>query len=305
MEEIGIVGLTNVGKSSLFNALNHRRLAEVADRPFTTIEPNISVVSLPDRHLLAIRERLSPEAKAIPATLKIVDIAGLIEGASHGLGLGNQFLAKIREVEAIWILLRGFSGQSEKITPRDQLKIILAELEAADRDHPQAPSLLVKPRLIVLNLDQEELGRENRSLAEKYQLAGENPVAISAKLESEMTELSAADQTALLRELSLERQPCDQLLEESKKLLSLVAFYTLKADQVQAWLIKRGTRASLAAEKVHSEIGRGLIRVEVLSLEDFLTVGSFQTAKIKGLIRSEGRDYEIKESEIVLFRFNR
>jgi len=262
---VGIVGLPNVGKSTLFNALLKRQMAAVADYPFTTIEPNTGIVPVPDKRLEKLAQALKIE-KVIPATIKFIDIAGLVKNAHQGEGLGNQFLGHIREVDAIVHLLRGFESKSAphyygSIEPERDKEIIELELEMAE---------IKKPALNVLNIDQEKV--------EKFK-----GLIINLKT----------------------NEGVEKLIQEAYRLLDLITFYTIKGGQeARARSLCRGKTALSAAKGIHGDIAKGFIKSEVIDCQELIDCGSWLTAKKSGKIRIEGRDYQVKDAEVLEIKFN-
>lgn len=328
---IGIVGLANVGKSTLFNALVRGHQAKVADYPFTTIEPNVGMVEVPDNRLQQIANSLQLN-KVIPATIKFIDIAGLVKNAHQGEGLGNQFLSHIREVDAIIHVLDGFSGKSD---PAEAKEIVEIELELAE---------IKKPTLYVLNIKEEDLNDKishHGELGNQKWVANAAPPAggaectsfdnkrasnmlyISAKMEEELIDLADKEQKEYLKSYGLNESGLVRLIKESYKLLNLITFYTLKlADsqrltansphsakataggQIQAWPILKGTKAPQAAGKVHTDMERGFIAAEVCAYEELIKYPSWIEAREKGKIRTEGKNYALQDGDVVHFKFN-
>ena len=283
MLSIGIVGLPNVGKSTLFNALVKGHLARVADYPFTTIEPNVGMVNVPDQRLVQIADRQKIR-KVIPATIKFIDIAGLVKNAHKGEGLGNQFLSHIREVDAVIHIIDGFSKNSD---PEEAKEIINIELELAE---------IKKPTLYVLNVKEEDLSKHPSK---------KDTLIISAKMEEELTDLSDNEAKQYLESYGLAESGLVRLIQESYKLLNLITFYTLiPHQQVQAWPILADTKTPQAAGKVHTDMERGFIAADVISYTELIAYGNWQIAKDKGKIRTEGKDYTIQDGDIVHFKFN-
>lgn len=262
---VGIVGLPNSGKSTLFNSLLKRQIANVAAYPFTTIEPNIGVVEVPDERLEKLRELIKPE-KATPAVVKFIDIAGLIKDSHKGEGLGNKFLAKIREVDAIIHIIRAFKDESVahyygSIDPKRDKEIVDIELGLGG---------IKKPTLYILN--QDEISPQ------------EGFLVVNAK-----TGVGV-----------------EELIKEAYKLLGLITFYTIKGGkEVRAWSLKEGATALEAAEKVHTDMAKGFIKAEVIGFNDLASIGSWQSAKSQGKVRLEGREYQIKDGDIVEFKFGK
>lgn len=288
----GIVGLPNVGKSTLFNALLKRQIAQVAEYPYTTIEPNVGVVEVPDERLDKLAQVLKIPKK-VPAAIKFIDIAGLIKGAHQGEGLGNQFLAHIREVDAILHVVRVFANPEVshvhgKIEPKEDIEVVNLELELSG---------IRKPTLYVLNVSESDLKHEfNFSFS--Y-------LKICAKLESELSDLEEVEQKAYLRELGVEKTGLDQVILESFKLLDLITFFTIVgAKQVQAWPIKRDKTAIEAAEIVHSDFAKGFIVAEVINWKDLVEAGNWHAAKEKGVVKTVGKSEKIEDGQVVEFKFN-
>ena len=299
---VGIVGLPNSGKSTLFNALLKRQIAQVGEYPYTTIEPNVGVVEVPDERLEKISKATKIE-KIVPAAVTFIDIAGLIQGAHKGEGLGNQFLAKIREVDVIVHVVRAFENPNVshphgKIDPKEDIEVVNLELEMAD---------IKKPTIYVLNVSEADL--KSSSMIQIIELIkvnyGAQALLISAKLEAELSELSDAEQNAYLKELGIKKTGLDQVILESFKLLDLITFFTIVgAKQVQAWPIKRGKTAIEAAEIVHSDFARGFIVAEVINWKNLVETGSWHVAKEKGLVKTAGRDEVIEDGQVVEFKFH-
>lgn len=309
---IGIVGLPNAGKSTLFNALVKGHLARVADYPFTTIEPNIGMVEVPDERLVKLGVNLNIK-KVIPATIKFIDIAGLVKNAHKGEGLGNQFLGHIREVDAIIHVLDGFSKNND---PNNAKEIINIELELAD---------IKKPTLYVLNVKEENINKAEGSLERsggvpnaKHAVrdrAGVGPrerkatrgdmIVLSAKMEEELTDLSDNEAKQYLESYGLAQSGLVRLIQESYKLLNLITFYTLiPYKQIQAWPILCDAKAPQAAGKVHTDMERGFIAADVCHYIDLIDSGDWQEAREKGKLRTEGKDYIVQDGDIVHFKFN-
>ncbi len=279
---IGIVGLPNVGKSTLFNALVKGHQAKVADYPFTTIEPNVGMVEVPDERLDKIAAILKLPKK-IPATIKFIDIAGLVKNAHEGEGLGNQFLGHIREVDAIIHVLDGFSKDSD---PENAKEIINIELELAD---------IKKPTLYVLNVREEDLNKKHQP----------DTINIPAKMEEELTDLSDNEAKQYLESFGLAQSGLIRLIQESYKLLNLITFYTLiPSKQIQAWPILHDTKAAQAAGQVHTDMERGFIAADVCHYIDLIDAGGWQEAREKGKLRNEGKEYIVEDGDIVHFKFN-
>jgi hypothetical protein len=275
--KVGIVGLPNAGKSSLFNALLKRQIANVASYPFTTIEPNVGVVEVPDERLVKlvqlVRLERGTEPNIVPATVEFIDIAGLIKDSHQGEGLGNQFLAKIREVDAIVHIIRGFEDSSVAhyyglIDPQRDKEIVDLELEMVG---------IKKPTLYVINI-------------------GEGERRIKKGLEGERGEILVNAKSG---------EGVDELIKKAYELLGLISFYTIKGGkEITAWDIKKGATALEAAGKVHTDMVKGFIKAEVVGFEDLLAAGGWSKAKNLGKIRLEGRDYLMKDGDVIEFKFS-
>lgn len=364
---VGIVGLPNVGKSTLFNALLKKQQAYVANFPFATIEPNIGVVPVPDDRLEQLRKVVEseilgknssshsvsqyPSIPVVPATVEFIDIAGLIAGAHKGEGLGNKFLAHIREVDAICHVVRAFSDPSASsgqapivkegsISPKSDFGVVETELALADlqtlekqKDLGNTPQkfrglvgagtmlrsieladeeeklakelslLSVKPVLVVLNVDEKDLVYAESleaNFAKETNLNSDQVIAISAKVESELSELSEEDSAAYLKELGVEKSGLARLIKKAFKTLGLITFLTAGEKEVRAWTLRRGEIALRASGVIHSDFEKNFIKADVVNFEDF--VGGWKAAHERGLVRSEGKEYPIKDGDVIEFK---
>ncbi len=318
---VGIVGLPNAGKSTLFNALASRRLAETAPRPFTTIKPHEAVVPVPDDNLekLAriIKSDQSNPPEIVPASITFIDIAGLVRGAHKGEGLGNQFLAKIREVDAIVHVARAFfdpfvthqhqthePGTLEQIL--EDIEIVSLELQIAN---------IVKPQIYVLNFDEKRLFSDE---AKRYEAVVSQhfnglTVSICAKLEEELIDFESVEREKYLNQIGVSESGIEKLVILAYKILGLITFYTIKGGkEIHAWNLKEGESVLKAAEKVHSDFAKNFIKAEVISVEDLLSLAItkeshedlWKLAKENGLIRLEGKDYIVKNKDVIEFKIS-
>lgn len=362
MLRAGIVGLPNVGKSTLFNAVVANAKAQAANFPFCTIEPNVGIVAVPDRRLDALAE-LSKSDKIVPAKVEFVDIAGLVKGASQGEGLGNQFLSHIREVDAIVHVVRCFDdddivhvagkvdpasdietisleliladlGQVEKRLDRakktargnkeaqvevdalEKVRVLLEDGKAArlvDLTEEEATSikglglLSQKPTIFAANVSDEDLATGNQYVEMvKTIAAAENArvVTVSAQVESELVELSPADRQEFLASLGVEEGGLQSLIQATYNLLGLQTYFTTGKQETRAWTITVGMSAPQAAGVIHSDFERGFIRAETIGYSELLTAGSIKNAREKGVLRSEGKDYIVREGDVMEFLFN-
>lgn len=325
--KIGLVGLPNAGKSTLFNALIKRRLAKVANRPFTTIDPNVGVIDVPDERLEQLADILKPP-RVIPTTLKVIDIAGLVKDAHKGVGLGNQFLAHIREVDLIVYVVRAFEDPSvvhpaNKIDPKGDLEILQLELELADVDKSDRQSswsagsaerdpvgmtskLIDKPSLVVVNVSENQLKSDHHQTLDLLQLStvGGEVLLICAKTEMELADLTPPEQKEYLKTLSLRKSGLDRLLKMAYKKLGLITFYTFNDKELRAWPIKEGTTATEAAGKIHTDLQHGFIAAEVIAWDKLIEAGGWKLAKEQGWVRLEGKEYLMQNGDVILVRFN-
>jgi GTP-binding protein YchF len=360
--KLGIVGLPNVGKSTLFNALTQTAAAEAANYPFCTIEPNVGEVGVPDPRLDRLAE-IAGSKQVIPTRLTFVDIAGLVRGASKGEGLGNQFLAHIREVDAVAYVLRCFEDDdvthvAGRVDPLADAEVVETELMLADLDScekrrsavekkakggdkeakaqlalldralellragrpgrlakvsaEEEPGwralqlLTTKPVLYVCNVDEASAGTGNadsRRVEEKARAEGAGCVVISAKIESEFAGLAAEDRSAFLADLGLAEPGLNRLIREGYKLLDLVTYFTAGPKEARAWTVTRGTKAPQAAGVIHTDFEKGFIRSETIAYEDFIALGGEAGAKEAGRMRLEGKEYVVRDGDVMHFRF--
>lgn len=307
--QIGIVGLPNVGKSTLFNALLKKQQALVANYPFATIEPNIGIVPVLDERL-AVLAKIVDTAKIVPATVRFVDIAGLVKGASEGAGLGNKFLAHIREVQIIAHVIRVFEDpdiiKEGSISPKDDYEIIRTELELADLETKGEP-LAQKPEIIVLNVSENNYNSESiKKLIDSYSsLLGKSKdklIVISAKIEAELAGLSDPEQKEYLKDLGLEHSGLERLIGKAYEDLGLISFLTAGEKEVRAWTIKKGITAVDAAGVIHTDFMQKFIKAEIVSFPDFVAVGGWKKSRELGKARLEGRDYIINDGDIIEFK---
>ena len=359
----GIVGLPNVGKSTLFNSLSNAK-AQSANYPFCTIEPNVGIIPVPDERLDKIAELVKPE-KVVPTSVEFVDIAGLVKGASKGEGLGNQFLGNIRETDAVIHILRCFDDENvthvdATVDPVRDKEVVDAELQLKDLEtvenrmqkvEKQAKSgdkeaknllnildrfkqtlsegkparevklekeekeltkdmhlLTNKPVLYVCNVDEASLKSGNKYVEEiKSAVKGEDAelIKIAAAVEADIAELETKEEREMfLEDLGLEESGLNKLIRTAYKLLNLETFFTAGPKEVRAWTIKRGTKAPQAGGTIHSDFEKGFIKAEVIKYEDFIAYGSEAACKVAGKMNMEGKEYVVKDGDIIFFKFN-
>jgi len=320
--KVGIIGLPNVGKSTLFNALTNAG-ALAANYPFATIEPNVGIVPVPDPRLEVLTEMYHP-AKVIPATVEFVDIAGLVEGASKGEGLGNKFLAHIRECQVICHVVRVFNdfdvvrAEGSK-DPAHDIDIIQTELELADLETKERMAakrkkpgqsdeivnfLIDKPVIYMFNVDEDELKDEKLKSELFARVAPSRAVFVNAKLESEMSDMSAEERKEFLHEYGIKEDALGELIKAAYDTLGLQSFLTAGPKEVRAWTIKKGATAPEAAGTIHTDFQRGFIAAEVMKFDDLKALGSEKAVKEAGKLRTEGKTYVMQDGDIVEFRFN-
>ncbi len=361
--KLGIVGLPNVGKSTLFNAITNAG-AESANYPFCTIDPNVGVVAVPDARLDKLSEMYHPK-KTTPAVIEFVDIAGLVKGASRGEGLGNKFLSNIRETHAIVHVVRCFDdenvihveGGADPVRDMDiiDLELVMADAEMVERRIDKAKKagkgdkkflreaeifagllawlndgkparsyacgederavietsdlLTLKPVIYAANLDEDGFAGYRdapyyQQVEARAQAEGAQVIPVCAKLEAEIAQLEGDEKAMFLEDLGVAESGLDRLIRASYTLLGLISYLTSGEDECRAWTISKGTKAPQAAGKIHSDFERGFIRAEVIAYDDLMQAGSMAAAREKGMIRSEGKEYVVRDGDIILFRFN-
>ncbi|MFM2151516.1 MAG: hypothetical protein RLZZ187_3822 [Pseudomonadota bacterium] len=358
----GIVGLPNVGKSTLFNALTQTAAAQAANYPFCTIEPNVGRVAVPDKRLDTLA-KIGKSAKIVPTSLEFVDIAGLVRGASKGEGLGNQFLANIREVDAIVHVLRCFEdgdithvegsvdpvrdaetvetelmladldslekraqglvkrargGDKEAVAQMALIEPLKAALEAGKAARTAVPKgeeaaaarlqlMTTKPVLYVCNVEEGSAATGNAHSARVFEMAkaqGAKAVIVSAAIEAEISQMPDADRAEFLASLGLEDSGLDRIIRAGHELLGLFTYFTVGPKEARAWTITRGTKAPGAAGVIHGDFERGFIAAETIAFDDYVALNGEQGAKEAGKMRVEGKEYVVKDGDVLLFRFN-
>jgi GTP-binding protein YchF len=358
----GIVGLPNVGKSTLFNALTQTAAAQAANYPFCTIEPNVGRVAVPDRRL-DVLAKIGKSAKIVPTSLEFVDIAGLVRGASKGEGLGNQFLANIREVDAIVHVLRCFEdgdithvegsvdpvrdaetvetelmladldslekraqglvkrargGDKEAVAQMALIEPLKAALEAGKAARTAVPKgeeaaaarlqlMTTKPVLYVCNVEEGSAATGNAHSVRVFDMAkthGAKVVIVSAAIEAEISQMPDADHAEFLASLGLEDSGLDRIIRAGHELLGLLTYFTVGPKEARAWTITRGTKAPGAAGVIHGDFERGFIAAETIAFDDYVALNGEQGAKEAGKMRVEGKEYVVKDGDVMLFRFN-
>ena len=351
----GIVGLPNVGKSTLFNALTNSNKAQAANFPFCTIDPNIGIVNVPDLRLENLA-KISKSKKIIPTTISFVDIAGLVKGASKGEGLGNKFLSHIREVDAVIHMIRCFdSSDIQNVNPtvdpvrdleiietemkladlesiqkrleknnkknidEDQVKILQSSLDLINNDQDLtilksefskkqlnlSGLLSLKPKIFVCNVDEKSVQNGNnytKSFVEKFGL--ENALIVSADIENQINELNSDERKNYMEMIGLKDTGLDMLIQKGYKILELDTFFTSGPEETRAWTIQKSCLAPKAASEIHTDFEKGFIRAETISYNDFIENDGWVDSKTNGKMRLEGKDYIVKDGDVLNFRFN-
>jgi GTP-binding protein YchF len=360
----GIVGLPNVGKSTLFNALTETQAAQAANYPFCTIEPNVGQVAVPDPRLDKLAA-IAGSARIIPTQLAFVDIAGLVKGASQGEGLGNQFLGNIREVDAIVHVLRCFENDDiqhveNRVDPiadaeTVETELLLADLDSLEKRVPnlvkrgqtgdkeskvagavlaqalellrdgkparlvqpkdeeearhfaQAQLLTAKPVLYVCNVNEEEAGEGNAFSAQVFEKAkaeGANAVVVSAAIEADLVTMDMDERLAFLEEMGLHETGLARVIRAGYDLLHLITFFTVGPKEARAWTVEKGSKAPRAAGEIHTDFERGFIRAETIAYDDYIALNGEAGARDAGKLRQEGKDYVVKDGDVLHFKFN-
>ena len=351
----GIVGLPNVGKSTLFNALTNSNKAQAANFPFCTIDPNIGVVPVPDERLNNLA-KISKSKKIISTTISFVDIAGLVKGASKGEGLGNKFLSHIREVDAIVHMIRCFdSNDIQNVNPtvdpvrdleiietemmladlesiqkrleknnkknvdEDQLRILETALQCINNDKDisvlntqfdkkqinQSGLLSLKPKIFVCNVDEQSVQKGNnytKVFLDKF--GQENTLIVSADIENQINELDAGEKKNYMEMIGLKKTGLDLLIQKGYKILELDTYFTSGPEETRAWTIQKNCTAPKAAGEIHTDFEKGFIRAETVSYDDFISNDGWINSKVNGKMRLEGKDYIVKDGDVLNFRFN-
>ena len=351
----GIVGLPNVGKSTLFNALTNSNKAQAANFPFCTIDPNVGVVAVPDQRLENLA-KISQSKKIINTSISFVDIAGLVKGASKGEGLGNKFLSHIREVDAIIHMIRCFDSSdiqnvNPNVDPVRDLEIIETEMMLADLESiqkrleknnkknvdeeqlkilekaldfinnnkdlsilysefnkkqlNQSGLLSLKPKIFVCNVDEKSVQNGNeytKAFMDKYN--SENTLIVSADIENQINELDITEKKNYMEMIGLKKTGLDMLIQKGYKILELETYFTSGPEETRAWTIQKNCTAPKAAGEIHTDFEKGFIRAETVSYNDFITNGGWVNSKTNGKMRLEGKDYIVKDGDVLNFRFN-
>lgn len=301
----GLIGLPNVGKSTLFNALTKQAVA-ARNVPFTTIDPNVGVVPVPDERLEKLAA-MSKSEKVVPTSIEFVDIAGLVKNAHQGEGLGNKFLSHIREVDAIIHVVRFFDDPTithvhNKVDPAHDVEIIRTELELADLNTKEdTPKLSDKPVLYVANMGEKQIENSDEVLKD---FRHKPVLPLSIKIEQELVELSEDERQTFLQEYGLADTGLNRLIRAGYELLNLITFFTTGPKETRAWTIPKGSFAPQAAGKVHSDMERGFIRAETIAWQDLLSAGSYVAARARGLVRDEGKEYAVQDGDVMIFKFS-
>ena len=351
----GIVGLPNVGKSTLFNALTNSSKAQAANFPFCTIDPNVGVVPVPDDRLKNLA-KISKSKKIINTTISFVDIAGLVKGASKGEGLGNKFLSHIREVDAIIHMIRCFDSDdiqnvnptvdpvrdleiietemmladlesiqkrleknNKKTVDQEQIKILETSLDYINKDKDisilksefnkkqlnQSGLLFLKPKIFVCNVDEKSIQNGNnytKAFIEKF--GKENTLVVSADIENQINELETSEKKNYMEMIGLKKTGLDILIQKGYKILELDTYFTSGLEETRAWTIQKNCTAPKAAGEIHTDFEKGFIKAETISYEDFIENEGWVNSKVNGKMRLEGKDYIVKDGDVLNFRFN-